>query len=316
MSRYGEESFLEASNDELGEVNKRRQDLRAEIRADLDEIEANIIHFEREKLNEWKTRKHARLQLDQEKQREAFEADLAEKLDFITAGIEAEFDDEKAGLSRKHDEATERLQASGWRKVLRDLIGRSRRDKRIQRETEEERARILAEEDRKKKDAESQSQSARDQFAKTEERRRARVQKYIQRAHELREKQGYKPGAGKGVRRIQDALKRAEANKTPSPAPTEPQDAQERQEVVKQPGQPKTPSRTKFERNNRMQPRRLQQSSTEKRLEETKRPAPSRSKARDGRHTPDIEKLKRQVENKPSQDRGPENDQDDPDFDP
>jgi ATP-dependent exoDNAse (exonuclease V) alpha subunit len=176
------------------------------------------IAFEKRKLAAWQEAKRGQLRLDQEERQKQFEDQLAKDMAAFEQSLDAEIGQTKQGISRKHEQVASRLDVRGWRKFIRDITLTTRKDKKQLEQLEYERARIQAEEDRKREVQDGQQQSQR-QIRAAEEMKKARVlEKSLQKAEERREAEGWKMKAGKGVKATQgDDTARQRDNKPPAP---------------------------------------------------------------------------------------------------
>ena len=191
------------------------------------------IAFEKRKLAVWQDQKRGQLRFDQEQRQKLFEDQLAKDMDTFEASLDAEIGQTKRSVSRAHEQVASRLQVRGWRKFIRDITLTTRKDKKQLEQLEYERARVQAEEERKRK-AQTDQQDSQRQIRATEEIRKARLlEKSLQKAEERREAEGWTSKAGKGVKAAQDAQKAAETqNQPPTPPKTQPKP--DRQEIRQQ----------------------------------------------------------------------------------
>lgn len=188
------------------------------------------IAFEKRKLAIWQEAKRGQLRLDQEERQRRFESQLTDDMAKFEASLDAEIGQTKQGISRQHEQVASRLQVRGWRKFIRDITLTTRKDKKQLEQIEYERARIQAEEDRKRQAQTDQQQSQR-QIRATEELKKARLlEKGLQKAQERREAEGWATKAGKGVKAAQEAQKRPETPSAPPAPPKKPELKDIRQE--------------------------------------------------------------------------------------
>ncbi|WP_299971251.1 MobQ family relaxase [uncultured Roseobacter sp.] len=192
------------------------------------------IAFEKRKLAAWQDAKRNQLRLDQEERQQRFEAQLEKDMAAFEASLDAEIGQTKQGISRAHEQVASRLQVRGWRKFIRDITLTTRKDKKELERLEYDKARVQADEDRKRADQEGQQQSQRDIRA-TEEMKKARLlEKSFQKAEERREAEGWAMKAGKGVKAAQEAQKRQDAqNGPPAPPKKEQKPKPDRQDARK-----------------------------------------------------------------------------------
>ncbi|WP_299629482.1 MobQ family relaxase [uncultured Tateyamaria sp.] len=177
------------------------------------------IAFEKRKLAVWQDAKRGQLRLDQEEREKQFEVQLSQDMTAFEASLDAEIGQSKQGISRAHEQVASRLQVRGWRKFIRDITLTTRKDKQELERLEYEKARVQAEEDRRREVEEKQQQSQRDIRA-TEEMKKARLlEKSLQKAEERREREGWTMKAGKGVRAAQEAQQRQEQQNPPPALP-------------------------------------------------------------------------------------------------
>ena len=182
------------------------------------------IAFEKRKLAVWQETKRGQLRLDQEERQRLFEARLAKDMEAFEASLDAEIGQTKQGISRAHEQVASRLQVRGWRKFIRDITLTTRKDKKQLEQIEQERARVQAEEDRKRGDQQARQGSQREIRAAEEMKKARLLEKSLQKAQERREAEGWSSKAGKGVQVAQEAAKRQEAATQP-PAPSKDQKA-------------------------------------------------------------------------------------------
>ncbi len=188
------------------------------------------IAFEKRKLAIWQDTKRDQLRFDQEQRQKEFEAELAKDMTAFEASLDAEIGQTKQGVSRQHEQVASRLQVRGWRKFIRDITLTTRKDKRQLEQLEYERARVQAEEDRKRQMQEGQQQSQRDIRAAEEMKKARLLERGLQKAEERREAEGWAAKAGKGVKAIQEAQKAAERQHNPPAPPKKPELKDIRQE--------------------------------------------------------------------------------------
>lgn len=178
------------------------------------------IAFEKRKLSAWQEAKRNQLRLDREEREQRFEAQLEQDMAAFEVSLDAEIGQTKQGISRAHEQVASRLQVRGWRKFIRDITLTTRNDRKELERLEYDRARVQAEEDRKRATQKGRQQSQRDIRA-TEEMKKARLlEGALQKAQERREREGWAMRAGKGVKAVQEAQKRQETQDRP---PTPPQ---------------------------------------------------------------------------------------------
>lgn len=188
------------------------------------------IAFEKRKLAIWQETKRDQLRFDQEQRQKEFEAKLAQDMVAFEASLDAEIGQTKQGISRQHEQVASRLQVRGWRKFIRDITLTTRKDKKQLEQIEYERARVQAEEERKRQVQEGQQQSQRDIRAAEEMKKARLLERGLQKAEQRREAEGWASRAGKGVKAAQDAQRAAEQQKNPSAPPKKPELKDIRQE--------------------------------------------------------------------------------------
>lgn len=192
------------------------------------------IAFEKRKLAAWQEAKRNQLQLDQQARQQRFETQLEQDMAAFETSLDAEIGQTKQGISRTHEQVASRLEVRGWRKFIRDITLTTRKDKQELERLEYERARVQAEEDRKRAVQEGQQQSQRDIRA-TEEMKKARLlEKSLQKAEERREREGWAMKPGKGVQAAQEAQKRQERPDQPPAPPPEGQKPKPKREDIRQ----------------------------------------------------------------------------------
>ncbi|MEQ8694298.1 MAG: MobQ family relaxase [Gammaproteobacteria bacterium] len=298
------ESRAAAANDQIDARNKALSPLEAKLQEELKVIDATKRFYEKQKLNQWKAQQRQKLQIDEQRQKEAFEADLQQRIAVIEDGLEAEFAERKTGLARNHEIATKRMEAKGWWKVLRDITRISARDRRIIRESEEEGRRIALAEEKRRQQEISGNEGRRAQFKAAQEAKAAQEQERLQKAEQRRKADNYASGAGKGVKRVQEALRAREEREKATPAP------QRSKKPVYQPGRDQLKTRREQD-----PPARDRRSHAEKRQEERRRPAPPKPPAVKPRHEPNYERLKakaKQASKPQNQDRSRSGPSEDP----
>ena len=208
--RGNENRAIHARNGLLNDVTKAGNVLDAKIA------------FEKRKLAAWQEAKRGQLRLDQEERQKHFDTKLENDMADFEASLDAEIGQTKQGVSRAHEQVASRLQVRGWRKFIRDITLTTRKDKKQFEQLEYERARIQAEEDRKRQAQEGQQSSQR-QIRVAEEMKKARLlEKSLQKAEERREQEGWATKAGKGVKAAQEAQKAAEEPNRPPTPPKKP----------------------------------------------------------------------------------------------
>lgn len=175
------------------------------------------IAFEKRKLAVWQEAKRGQLRLDQEERQKQFEEKLTQDLAAFEASLDAEIGQTRQSVSRAHEQVASRLQVRGWRKFVRDITLTTRKDKKQLEQLETDRARLQAEEDRKRRAQDERQQSER-QVRAAEEMKKARLlEKSLQKAEERREAEGWAMKAGKGVQAAQEASgNRTGQNKPPA----------------------------------------------------------------------------------------------------
>ena len=124
IERSGRQSHVGNDNRKTENYNGKLADLQSAGNA----IDAKML-FEQRKFEVWKERKRDALQLDQEQKRAQFQVGLAARMAALENQLEADFGEEKAGLSLRHDKVATRLEVRGWRKFIRDITFMTRRDK-------------------------------------------------------------------------------------------------------------------------------------------------------------------------------------------
>lgn len=188
------------------------------------------IAFEKRKLAAWQDAKRGQLRLDQEERQKLFEDQLAKDMQGFEESLDAEIGQTKQGISRKHEQVASRLQVRGWRKFIRDITLTTRKDKQQLEQVELERARLQAEEDRKRQAHDSQQQSQRQARAAEEMKKARLLEKGLQKAEERREAEGWTTKAGKGVKAAQQAQEASETDRKPPALPKKPDLKEIRQE--------------------------------------------------------------------------------------
>lgn len=177
------------------------------------------IAFEKRKLAVWQEAKRGQLRLDQEERQSRFEGKLSEDMQSFEQSLDAEIGQTKRGISRAHEQVASRLQVRGWRKFVRDITLTTRKDKRQLEELEYERARLQAEEARKRMAQEAQQGSQR-QIRAAEEMKKARLlEKSLEKAERRREGEGWATKVGRGVKAAQEAQRRRETEEKPRALP-------------------------------------------------------------------------------------------------
>lgn len=147
------------------------------------------------------------------------------------ASLDAEIGQTKEGLSRTHEQVSDRLQVRGWRRFVRDITLTTRKDKKQLEQVEYDRARVEAEEARKRQTQDGKQQSQR-QVRVTEEIRKARLlEKSLQKAEERREREGWAMRAGKGVKAAQEARRAQEQQENPPALPKKQQTKPDLQDI-------------------------------------------------------------------------------------
>lgn len=177
------------------------------------------IAFEKRKLAVWQEAKRGQLRLDQEERQRQFEDRLDQDMARFQESLDAEIGQTKQGVSRAHEQVASRLQVRGWRKFVRDITLTTRKDKQQLEQIEHERARLQAEEDRKRQVQDERQQSER-QIRAAEEMKKARLlEKSLQKAEERREAEGWAMKAGKGVQAAQEARSEPQEENNPPALP-------------------------------------------------------------------------------------------------
>lgn len=201
--RGNENRAIEARNGLLNDITQAGNVLDAKIA------------FEKRKLAAWQEAKRGQLRLDQAERQKQFDAQLAEDMAAFEASLDAEIGQTKQGISRAHEQVASRLQVRGWRRFIRDITLTTRKDKKQLEQIEYERARVQAEEDRKRQAQEERHGSQR-QIRAAEEMKKVRLlENRLQKAEERREAEGWASKAGKGVQAAQKAHRTQEGDNKP-----------------------------------------------------------------------------------------------------
>lgn len=189
----------------------------------------SAIDHQKARLAEWAEKKRREL----ENAQDLSKLDLAQKHDRQSAQLEQQLADRHGTLRatvKAELQATERrLEAKGFRKILRTVFGQTRTDQQAQkdltatlanietREREERQALARRQEAERRKDARRMAQS------------KDRLERGVKTATERREREGWKPTSPRGTKRTGRPDRVKEAKPTPAPK-TEP-----RREAPKQP---------------------------------------------------------------------------------
>lgn len=260
------------------------------------------IAFEKRKLAAWQEAKRGQLRLDQEQRQRAFEDQLAKDMASFEASLDAEIGQTKQGITRAHEQVASRLQVRGWRKFIRDITLTTRKDKQQLDELEGRKARLQAEEDRKRGIEEDRQTSQRAMRAAEEMKKARLLEKALQKAEERREREGWTMKAGKGVKAAQNEPKAPEQDNKPPALPHEPKRKKPSLEELR-----RTRGQTRREREPDIRDRRSQ---AEIRRDEKRRPVDLRKPDRgetgkqSGPHQPDMEALRQKArERRDRQDR-------------
>lgn len=112
-------------------------------------LDAKIL-FEQRKLAAWQEAKRGQIRLDQEQRQKHFDAQLEIDMQAFEQSLDAEIGQTKQGISHKHEQVASRLDVRGWRKFIRDITLTTHKDKQQLEQIEYDRARVQAEEYRKR----------------------------------------------------------------------------------------------------------------------------------------------------------------------
>ena len=189
------------------------------------------IAFEKRKLAVWQDAKRGQLRLDQEQRQRVFEERLAKDMTAFEASLDAEIGQTKQGISRAHEQVASRLQVRGWRKFIRDITLTTRNDKKQLEQLEYERARLQAEEDRKREEQQVRQGEQRELRAAEEMKKARLLEKSLQKAEERRDAEGWATKAGKGVQAAQEALRRQDGQNQPPARPAQQKSPPNLQEI-------------------------------------------------------------------------------------
>ena len=279
---------------------------------DLETAEQKVaakIEFEQRKFAHWAEQKRRGLVLDQEKQAERFEGYLGERMERLEESLDVEFGRERDELQREHAEVSARTKSPWWRKFIRDITGRSRKDREEMDRIESEQRRIQEEEAKRLAAEKGNQDRLRAQKSAQDAREQAKLQKSLQKAEQARAAQNWAMGKGKGVQK--------------PPAPPEPANDTVSDETPARKPKRGQGAAAKFirERAERRgaKPLRDRDQGREEVLKSRLR-RPMAHKGPD-KHTPNIEKIKRATKVRQEREADDRRDRDgpedpDPDFEP
>lgn len=188
IERDGRKSHRGTENDEI----KRRNAIIADLERSDNLLDAKMI-FEKRKFDVWAERKRESLQLDKSKRDAQFQVGLAARMLEFETQIDSEFAQTKDGLTRSHDEVSERLDIRGWRKLVRDITLTTRQDKQELEKVEREIETVRKVEDAKRIEQQAQEAQRQQNITKDSQRKAASLEAGIKKARDHREASDWMP---------------------------------------------------------------------------------------------------------------------------
>lgn len=158
-----------------------------------------------------------RLAEDRQQRLQSSNVKLATEMATFERQLEAEFSETKTGLSRQQAQVADRLQVTGWRKLIRDITFTTRRDKDELARLEEQAAEIRREEEQRRAEQARIEAQRRAEHAAELRRRSEELESGIQNARERRERKNWAAEAGKGVRSFLRGLRPAQEQENTPP---------------------------------------------------------------------------------------------------
>ena len=176
----------------------------------------SAIDHQKARLAEWADRKRAEL----DNARDLSELDLSQKHDRQSAQLEQQLADRHGTLRatvKAELQATERrLEAKGFRKILRTVFGQTRTDQQAQKDLTSTLANIETRENEERQALAKRQEAERAREKLRTIQHKERLEKGIEKATERREREGWKPTRPKTTKQPE---RTTEAKQAPSPAP-------------------------------------------------------------------------------------------------
>ncbi|MEL6418315.1 MAG: MobQ family relaxase [Pseudomonadota bacterium] len=128
MQRMGLQTELGAQNEAIRARNAQRAQVRVQVRAQDGVLDAKPV-FEQRKFESWADRKRDQVAAEQADQRVEQGRQAEARKTALTDRLEKTHGAEKAQLAQDQGRVENRLDARGLRKIVRDVLGRTRRDR-------------------------------------------------------------------------------------------------------------------------------------------------------------------------------------------